>query len=122
MMLQAPETHLNCQEIVYLEKINEMVNYIFVGGLKVPKLLTGIGSHASTHSCAYYMSAFKSWDPDASLRPLNLYARQFGKSMKTWRNILSCSKVDSTKPVLLLSPPPSSSSSSYSPLALGTRR
>ncbi len=52
MLLQAPETHLNCQEIVYLEKINEMVNYIFTGGLKTPKLMTGIGSHAITRSCA----------------------------------------------------------------------
>ncbi len=65
-------------------------------------LMTVIGSHP----CAYYISAVKSWDPDAPLRPLNLYVRQFNKWMKSWRNFFCCSKLDSTKPVMLLSPPP----------------
>ncbi len=79
---------------------------IFSGDLKIPTLMTGIGSHASTHPCAYYISAFKSWDPDAPLRPLNLYARQNDKGMKIWRNVLSCPKFDSTRPVLPVSPLP----------------
>ncbi len=62
--------------------------------------MTGIGPHASTHPCAYYISAFKSWDPDIPLRPLNLYARQFNKWMKTWRNFLSHSMLASPKSVL----------------------
>ncbi len=86
LLLQAPETHLNRQEIVYLAKSNEMLDNIFTGGLEMPNLMTGIGSHASTHLCAYCISASKSWDPDAPLRLLNLYARQFDKWMKTWRN------------------------------------
>ncbi len=53
MLLQAPETHLNRQEIVYLAKINEILNYILTGGLEMPNLMTDIGSHASTHLCAY---------------------------------------------------------------------
>ncbi len=57
MLLQAPEAHLNCQEIVYLAKINEILDYIFTSGLEMPNLMTGIGSHASTHPCAYYISA-----------------------------------------------------------------
>ncbi len=77
-MLQAPETHLNRQKIVYL-----CMDYIFTGGLKMPKLMTDICSHTSTHTCAYYIPAFKSWDPGTPLRPLNLYARQFDKWMKT---------------------------------------
>ncbi len=31
MLLQAPETHLNLQEIVYLAKINEILDYILTG-------------------------------------------------------------------------------------------
>ncbi len=31
MLLQAPETHLNRQEIVYLAKIIEILDYIFTG-------------------------------------------------------------------------------------------
>ncbi len=31
MLLQAPETHFNRQEIVYLAKINEILDYIFAG-------------------------------------------------------------------------------------------
>ncbi len=31
MLLQASETHLNRQEIVYLAKINEILDYIFTG-------------------------------------------------------------------------------------------
>ncbi len=64
--------------------------------------MTCIGSHASTHTCAYYIFASNSWDPDAPLRRLNFCARQFDKWMKSWR----CSKLYSTKPVMLLSPPP----------------
>ncbi len=56
-LLQAPETHLNCQEIVYLAKITGILDHIFTGGLKMPNLMTGVGSHASTHPCAYYISA-----------------------------------------------------------------
>ncbi len=78
-MLQAPETHLNRQEIVYLAKINEILDYIFTGGLKMPNLMTGIASHASTHQCASYISAFNSWDPDAPLRLVTFCARQFDK-------------------------------------------
>ncbi len=65
MLFQAPETHSNCQEIVYLAKIDEILNFIFTGGLEMPNLMTGIGSHAITHPCAYYLSAVQSWDPDA---------------------------------------------------------
>ncbi len=46
ILLQAPETHLNCQEIVYLAKINEIMDNIFTGGWEMPNLMTGIGSHA----------------------------------------------------------------------------
>ncbi len=49
MLLQASETHLHRQEIVYLAK------------------MTGIGSHACTHPCTYYISAPTPWDPDAPL-------------------------------------------------------
>ncbi len=87
MLLQAPETHVNSQEIVYLAKIYEIVDYIFTGGLEMLNLMTGIGSHASTHPCTYFISASKSWDPDAPLRFLSFYARQFDKWMKTWRYI-----------------------------------
>ncbi len=31
IMLQAPETHFNRQEIVYLAKMNEVLDYIFTG-------------------------------------------------------------------------------------------
>ncbi len=48
--------HFNRYEIVYLAKINEIVDFIF----KISYFMTGIGSHASTHSFAYYISAFKS--------------------------------------------------------------
>ncbi len=48
-------------------------------------LMTVIGSHP----CANYISAVKSWDPDAPLRPLNLYVRQFNKWMKSWRNFFA---------------------------------
>ncbi len=92
-LLQAPETHLYSQEIVYLAKINDIVDHIFTGGLEMPNLMTCVGSHASTYPCAYYISAFKSWYPDSPLRSLNLYARQFGKWMKTWSNLFSCSKL-----------------------------
>ncbi len=54
-LLKAPKTHVNRQEIVYLEKINEIVD-----GLKMPNVIVGIGSHASTHQCAFYIYAFKS--------------------------------------------------------------
>ncbi len=67
MLLQAPETHLNREEIVYLGKINESLDYIFTGGMEMPNLMTGISSHASTHPYAYYISASKSWEPDAPL-------------------------------------------------------
>ncbi len=78
MLPQAPETHLNHQEIVCLAKINEILDYIFTGGLERPDLMTGISSHAITHPYAYYISASKSWDPDAPLRLRTIYARQFG--------------------------------------------
>ncbi len=71
----------------------------------MPNLMTGISSHASTHPYAYYISASKLWDPDAPLRLLTFYLRQFDKWMKSWRNFFSCSKLDSTKPIMLLSPP-----------------
>ncbi len=74
MLLQVPEIHLNRQEIVYLAKINAILDYICSGGLGMPYSITGIGSHASTHFCAYYIPASKSWDPDAPLTLLNLYA------------------------------------------------
>ncbi len=32
---------------MYLTKINEIVDYIFTGGLEMPNLMTGIISHAS---------------------------------------------------------------------------
>ncbi len=60
MLLQAPEIHLTRQEIVNLEKINEIVDHIFTGGLKMPNLMMGIGSYASTPPCVYFISAFKS--------------------------------------------------------------
>ncbi len=56
MLLQAAEAHLNHYEIVYLAKINEIVDFIF----KISYFMAGFGSHASTHSHAYYISAFKS--------------------------------------------------------------
>ncbi len=71
----------------------------------MPNIMTGIISHASTHPYAYYISASKPWDPDAPLWLLT-YARQFDKWVKTWRNFFSCSKLNSLKPVMLLSPPP----------------
>ncbi len=37
-----PETHLNCLEIVYLENINEIVDYIFTGGLEMPNLMMAL--------------------------------------------------------------------------------
>ncbi len=77
MLLQAPKAHLNHQEIVYLAKINKILDNIF--------------SHARTHPHAYYISASKLWDPDAPFRRLTLYARQFGKWMKSWRNFLPAS-------------------------------
>ncbi len=86
MLLQAPETLFNRQEIVYLAKINEIVGYIFTGSLEMPYPMTGVDSHASTHTYTYYISASKSWDPGAPLRLLNVSARQFDKWMKTWRN------------------------------------
>ncbi len=101
-------TQLNCQEIVYLAKINEILDYIFTGGLEMPNLMTGISSHASTQPYAYYMYASKSWDLDAPLRFLTLYAKQFDKWMKFWRNFFSCSILDTTKPVTFLSLPPPS--------------
>ncbi len=105
MLLQAPETHLNRQEMVYLAKINDIVDYIYTGGLEMPNLMTDISSHASHYRFAYYISASKSWDPNAPLRLLTFYARRFNKWVKTWRNFFSCSKLDSTKPFMLLSPP-----------------
>ncbi len=33
MLFKVPETQLNRQEIVYLAKINEIMDYIFTGGL-----------------------------------------------------------------------------------------
>ncbi len=53
--LQAPKTHVNRQEIVYLEMINEIVD-----GLKMPYLMMGIGFHILTYICAFYISVFKS--------------------------------------------------------------
>ncbi len=79
MLLQASKTHLNRSKIVYLAKINEILDYMFTGGLDIPYLMTGISSHASTHPYAYCISASKSWDPDAPLRLLPFYARQFDK-------------------------------------------
>ncbi len=96
MLLQAPETHLNRLEIVYLAKINGIFDYIFTGGLEMLNPMTGIGSQASAHPYVYYISASKSWDPDAPLRLLTFYARQFDKCMKSWRIFFSCSKLDST--------------------------
>ncbi len=49
MPLQAPQTHLNRQEIVYLAKVNDILDYIFIGGLEMPNLMTGFSSYASTH-------------------------------------------------------------------------
>ncbi len=66
---------------MYFEKFTELVDYIFTGGLKKPNLMRGIGSSASTHPCAYYIFALKSWDPDALLIPLNIYARLVDKWM-----------------------------------------
>ncbi len=54
---------------MYLAKINEIIDYIFTGGWKMPNLITGIGSHASTHLCAFFIFAFKLWDLDAPHRP-----------------------------------------------------
>ncbi len=68
----------------------------------MPKLITGIGFHACPQPCACNISVFKTWDPDAPPRPLDLYARQLDKWMKIWGNVLNCSKLDSTKPVVLL--------------------
>ncbi len=99
-------SHLNRQEIVFLAKINASMDHIFTVGLGMPNLMTGISSHTSTHPCADYISASKSREKDAPIRLLNFYARELGKWMKTWRKFLSCSKLDSTSPVLLLSPPP----------------
>ncbi len=78
IMLQAPEKHLNRQAIVYLEKLNEIVDYRFTGGFRMPELMTSIG--------ACFISAFRSSYPDAPLRSLSLYTTQFDKWMKTWRN------------------------------------
>ncbi len=75
ILLQAPETHFNRQEIVYLAKINEILDYI----LEMRNLLKGISSHASTQLYANFISVSKSWDPDATHRLLTLYARQFDK-------------------------------------------
>ncbi len=83
------QRHINRQEIVYLAKINEILDYIFTGGLEMPNLMTGIISNASTHPYAYYISASKSWDPEAPLRVLNFYARQFDKGIKSWRHFLA---------------------------------
>ncbi len=77
-------------------------------------IMTGVGSHAGTHPCAYCISASKPWDSDAPRRTLNLSARQLGIWQKTsgkkttWRNVFSCSKqpiFDSTKPILILCSP-----------------
>ncbi len=78
-MLRAPGTHINRQEIVSLVKINEIVDYTFTCDLKMPYPMTGIGPHASTHPCADYISAFKSWNFAAPLRSLNFSAGQFDK-------------------------------------------
>ncbi len=89
MLLQAPETHLNRQEIVYLAKINDILDNIFTGGLEMSNLMTGISSHASTQPYVYYISAPKPWDPDAPHRLLTFYSRQFDKWMKSRRNLLA---------------------------------
>ncbi len=39
MLLQAPEIHLNRQQIVYLAKINEILDYIFTAGLEMHNLM-----------------------------------------------------------------------------------
>ncbi len=44
---------------------------------EMSNIMTGIDSLASTHLCGYYISASKSWDPDAPLRLLTFFARQF---------------------------------------------
>ncbi len=106
MLLQAPETHLNRQEIAYLAKINEILYFISIGVLEMPNLMTGISFHTSTHPYAYYISASKSWDSDDPLRLLTFYARHLDKWMNSLGNFFSCSKLDSTKPAMLLSPPP----------------
>ncbi len=62
-----------------LAKINASMDHIFTVGLGMPILKVGISSHASTYPCAYYISASKSREPDAPLRLLNFYAREFGK-------------------------------------------
>ncbi len=41
MLLQAPETHLNWQEIVFIAKINEILDYTFTSGLEMANLMTG---------------------------------------------------------------------------------
>ncbi len=82
MLLQAPETHLNRQKIIYSAKIKEIVGTIFTGGLEMPNLMTGIGSHACTHPRAYYISTSKSWHPDAPLRLLNFYGRQVDDNLE----------------------------------------
>ncbi len=101
------------------------MDYTFAGDLVMPYLMTGIGPQTSTHPCAYCISASKSWAPDAILRTLNPYARQFDKWMKTLRNFFSCSKLDSAKPFLLLSrppsPPPPPPPPPFSPIALEVR-
>ncbi len=63
MLLHTPETHLTHQDIMHLAKINEILDYIFTGGLEMPTPMTGISSHESTHQYAYYISPSKSWDP-----------------------------------------------------------
>ncbi len=40
MLLQAPETQLNCQEIVYLARISDILDNIFTGGLEMSNLMT----------------------------------------------------------------------------------
>ncbi len=55
----------------------------------MPNPMTGIISHASTHTYAYCISISKSWDHDAPRRLLNTYAKQFDKRMKTWSNLLA---------------------------------
>ncbi len=35
VLIQAPEAHINRQEIVYLAKVNELLEYIFTDGLEV---------------------------------------------------------------------------------------
>ncbi len=63
MLLQALETNFNCQEI------NEIVDSVLSGTLKVHNPMADISSHASTHPYANYISAAMSWDPDTPLRP-----------------------------------------------------